>query len=98
VTSPHVAIVVLTHNQRDMTLDCLHHVFAMAGRPFDVVVWDNGSHDDTIAAVREQFPSVTSHYCAENLGVASGRNAAARLAIEEHAPELSYCVVETDAA
>jgi GT2 family glycosyltransferase len=70
-----------------MTIDCLRYVFEMTGVPFDVVVWDNGSRDGTISAVREQFPSVTSHYCPENLGVASGRNAAAKLAIHAHSPD-----------
>ena len=36
-----VSVVILTYEQREMTLECLEHVVAMDGAPFDVVVWDN---------------------------------------------------------
>jgi GT2 family glycosyltransferase len=81
-----VVVVVLTYNQRDVTLRCLGSL-AEAGEPrFDVVVWDNGSADDTTAAVRQQYPHVLAHAHATNLGVGSGRNAAARLAQERFVP------------
>lgn len=84
--SGRVAVVILTHEQREMTLDCLQHVMAMEGPPFDVVLWDNGSHDGTVEAVRERFPSVLAEHSPVNLGVASGRNAGAALAMRELDP------------
>jgi GT2 family glycosyltransferase len=53
---------------------------------FQIVVWDNGSQDGTVAAVQEAFPGVLAHYHPSNLGVASGRNAAAELAIQSFNP------------
>jgi GT2 family glycosyltransferase len=44
------------------------------------VLWDNGSTDGTAAKVRSAFPQVICHLHDRNLGVASGRNAGARLA------------------
>lgn len=82
-----VAVAILTHNQREMTLDCLEHVLKMRGPAFDVVLWDNGSEDGTVEAVRQRFPQVIAHHNPVNLGVASGRNAVAKLAFEKLDPE-----------
>lgn len=84
--APRIAIVMLTHNQREMTLDCLGHVFEMVGPRYDVVLWDNGSTDGTVEAVRERFPHVLAYWSPNNLGVASGRNAGAALALEQLDP------------
>lgn len=84
-----IAVVILSFNQREQTLRCLRHLLALAPEegPFDVLLWDNGSGDGTAAAVAEAFPAVLVEACPENLGVAGGRNAAARRAIEAFEPE-----------
>jgi len=84
-----VAVVILSYDQREQTLRCLHHLLGLMPTegPFDVLLWDNGSKDGTAAAVAEAFPGVAVEACAENLGVAGGRNAAARLAIARFEPE-----------
>lgn len=76
---PRVAAVMLTMNQRDKTLRALASVRA-DDPALPVLVWDNGSTDGTVEAVAAAFPGVRTHHHPENLGVASGRNAAARLA------------------
>jgi GT2 family glycosyltransferase len=81
-----VAVLILSYNQREMTLECLESVLAMDGEPFDVLVWDNGSEDGTVEAIEQRFPTVLAHRHPENLGVASGRNAAAALAFERLNP------------
>ena len=80
-----VAIVMLTMNQRDATLRALQSI---RGDDPDVPVllWDNGSTDGTAEAVAASFPEVRTHWHPSNLGVASGRNAGARLATSEFAP------------
>jgi GT2 family glycosyltransferase len=89
-TPPRIAVVILSFNQREQTLRCLRHLLELAPAegPFDVLLWDNGSKDGTAEAAAGAFPGVLVHACAENLGVAGGRNAAARRAIEEFSPEL----------
>jgi GT2 family glycosyltransferase len=77
-----VAVIILTMNQRDKTLQCLSSLRAVKRPHFQIVLWDNGSSDGTAEAVRAAFPEVLVHYHSSNLGVASGRNAAAKLAIE----------------
>jgi hypothetical protein len=82
-----VAAVMLTLNQRDTTLRALASLMPQVDADMRVLVWDNGSSDGTVAAVRREFPGVMAHHHPENLGVASGRNAGARLACELFQPE-----------
>lgn len=82
-----VAAVMLTLNQRDTTLRALRSLMPQVDPDTRVLVWDNGSTDGTVAAVRREFPGFTAHHHPENLGVASGRNAGARLAQELFKPE-----------
>jgi GT2 family glycosyltransferase len=51
--------------------------------PFTVLVWDNGSHDDTLALINQAHPDVVTRASESNLGVAGGRNASAQVAINE---------------
>jgi GT2 family glycosyltransferase len=75
-----VALIMLTHNQRETTLRALGSFSPAELASAHFLVWDNGSTDATIDAVRERYPCVHIHYSETNLGVASGRNAAAALA------------------
>lgn len=90
LTSPRVGIVILSCNQREQTARCLDHLMPCAATegPFDVVLWDNGSNDGTAEAVQASFPDVLVHRSPNNLGVARGRNAAARLVMDTFAPGL----------
>jgi len=83
-THPTVAIVILTWNQRDLTLDCLASLAELdypAGR-LQIIVVDNGSVDGTAQAIREHYPSVTVLENGENLGFAEGNNVGMRYALE----------------
>jgi GT2 family glycosyltransferase len=78
-----IIVTILTYNQKDKTLECLSTLLGNADMPFTVLVWDNGSHDGTLAAVKDAFPNALTHYSESNLGVAGGRNASAQMAINE---------------
>ena len=81
-----VGIIILTMNQREKTLRCLESLNAVKNPSFKILLWDNGSHDDTATAVREAFPEVLVHYNARNIGVASGRNEAAKIIDKNYDP------------
>jgi GT2 family glycosyltransferase len=81
-----IVVIMLTINQREKTLRALTSFRAITHPPFKLLLWDNGSDDGTAQAVREAFPEVLVHQHTTNLGVASGRNAAAELAIKAFAP------------
>jgi GT2 family glycosyltransferase len=89
-TDLHIAVVILTINQRKQTLRCLELLqrSRSADSSFSITVWDNGSSDETSEAIRAADPSVTVLNSATNLGVAGGRNAAAKAVIERESPDL----------
>ncbi len=75
--------IVLTFNQKNKTLACLARLLRNEGVGFETLIWDNGSQDATIEAVKAAFPKVVTHYSPVNCGVAGGRNAAAQIAIHD---------------
>ncbi|MBX3057966.1 MAG: glycosyltransferase family 2 protein [Anaerolineae bacterium] len=79
---PSIAVIILTYNQRQKALAVVESLLAIPEPPFQVLVWDNGSQDDTVAVLQRAFPGITVHQHSQNLGVASGRNAAAALAAQ----------------
>jgi GT2 family glycosyltransferase len=86
IKNSQIVILILTYNQRDRTLRCLSSLDVIKSPPFYLILWDNGSSDGTVEAVKETFPKVLLHHHPNNLGVASGRNAAAELAIKRFNP------------
>jgi hypothetical protein len=81
---PNIFVLVLTYNQKEKTIECLSNLLANKDLLFKLLVWDNGSQDGTISALKDFFPEILSHYSSTNLGVAEGRNASAQLAINEY--------------
>ena len=72
--SPRVAIVILTCNQKQVTLDCLNS-FAECPYPNkQIQLVDNGSDDGVKEAVNKDFPDVIVLRNETNLGAAGGRN------------------------
>lgn len=69
-----IAVAIINYNTRDLLRNCL--ASAMAERPNEVVVVDNGSTDGSPAMVRAEFPKVT--LCADegNPGFGGGANRA----------------------
>jgi GT2 family glycosyltransferase len=69
-------IVIVTWNQKKLTLDCLETVFASppAKCSYEVVLVDNASSDNTVAAVKERFPAVCIIENKENIGLVKANN------------------------
>lgn len=85
-----VAVILLTLDQAEVTLRCLESFRDVEAPPFRIVVWDNGSADGSEKAIHEGFPDVLVHRHPHNLGVASGRNAAAALAVHKFDPDFLF--------
>ncbi|HRQ37261.1 MAG TPA: glycosyltransferase family 2 protein [Chloroflexota bacterium] len=77
-----IAVIILTYNQCQKTMNVVESLLAIKEPPFQILVWDNGSQDDTAVTLSHTFPTITVHQHNQNLGVASGRNAAAALATQ----------------
>lgn len=70
-----VFVVTLNWNGKKWLEDCLTSVLALDYPDFQVVMVDNGSTDDSVAFVRENFPAVRIVETGSNLGYARGFNA-----------------------
>jgi N-acetylglucosaminyl-diphospho-decaprenol L-rhamnosyltransferase len=70
------AAVVVNFNAGELLLRCVRSVLAdpSAGSPPEVVVVDNGSHDDSVEALRRELPDVVVVEPGANLGYARGAN------------------------
>jgi hypothetical protein len=73
-------VVVLDHKGGELTLDCLRRL-ARTEWPRDaleLVLVDNGSHDDVAARARQELPELRVITSEHNLGFAGGNNLALR--------------------
>lgn len=68
------AIVVLSYNNVGDTLECLSSLARLEGGPYHIYLVDNGSSDDTLYKVQEQFPEVEVLALEQNFGVPIGFN------------------------
>lgn len=82
VGAPRVLIVVLCYNGCELTLACLRSLQGMTYPVFQVLVVDNASADNTVAAVGAAFPATNIVETGANLGYAAGNNVGLRYALE----------------
>lgn len=68
---PSVSVIVPAWNRAQLILPTLRSVARQTWRPLDVVVWDDGSTDDTVRVV-ERF---ARHFEARGIGCTIGRHA-----------------------
>ncbi|MEZ4593421.1 MAG: glycosyltransferase family 2 protein [Chloroflexota bacterium] len=73
-----VTILILNWNGRSLLQTCLPPLLHQTYANYHVVVVDNGSTDDSVAFVQENFPQVQLILNEENLGFSRGTNAGLR--------------------
>ena len=83
--TPLVVIVVLNWNGRDDTVACLESLRGLRYRDARVLIVDNGSTDDSVAALNDRFPDLRCLQTGSNLGFAEGNNIGIRFALAEGA-------------
>jgi GT2 family glycosyltransferase len=80
-----VVCVVLNWNGCRDTISCLQSLAEQDYPALQIVVVDNNSTDDSVAHIREAFPSVEMLQSPANHGFAAGCNLGTRLALERSA-------------
>lgn len=80
-----IYIIIVTYNRWQDTRECLASLFAARGPQIHVMVLDNGSTDETLAALLREFPHVELISNPSNLGYAQGNNVGLRRAIAQGA-------------
>ena len=83
MNSPLVAVVILTCNQKKVTLDCLQSFAACPYEHKQIILVDNGSEDGIQAAVNNEFPLVVVLRNEKNLGASGGRNTGIEYALQK---------------
>ena len=73
-TKPMVSALIVSHNGREMLLDCLRAFYSTADVPVEAVVVDNASTDGSAAAVTDEFPKATVLLEQRNLGYGRAAN------------------------
>lgn len=81
MTAPRVVLLILTWNRRDDVLRCVASLPRLDYPNVEVVVIDNASADDSVAALRAAHPGLTILENAANLGYAGGNNVGIRWAM-----------------
>jgi GT2 family glycosyltransferase len=83
--SPFVYIIVLTHNNYTDTRKALLSILRMHYSNFRVLVVDNASNDETLAALPAEFPEVELCSSKINMGFARGANLGINVAVSRGA-------------
>jgi GT2 family glycosyltransferase len=72
-----LSIIVVSFNTRDMTLDCLRSIVSQTRDiSYEIIVVDNSSVDDSVEAIRKEFPRINLMASDTNLGFAKANNVA----------------------
>jgi hypothetical protein len=80
-----LSIIIVSYNTCDLLRDCLRSVFAcLYDVPFEVIVVDNNSPDDSVAVVRKEFPQARLIESPVNGGYAYANNIGLKVAQGDH--------------
>lgn len=79
VNSPRVSIIIPTYNRSEMIVECLESVFSQTYADYEVIVVDDGSTDNTEAALKPFLDRIT-YIKHENKGNAAARNSGLAIA------------------
>lgn len=72
-----VSIIIVNWNTKELLLGCLKSIYdTTTGSNIEVIVVDNGSHDGSSQALKENFPRVKLIQNSENQGFAKANNQA----------------------
>ena len=73
-TKPMVSALIVSHNGKEVLLQCLRAFYATADVPVEVVIVDNASTDGSAAAVAAEFPKATVLVEQKNRGYGRAAN------------------------
>lgn len=73
---PQISVIIVSYNVRELVLTCLQSIFAQSNPnlAIEVIVVDNDSKDDTVAAIQEGFPQVKVIANTDNAGFPKANN------------------------
>ncbi|MFP4379847.1 MAG: glycosyltransferase family 2 protein [Candidatus Sumerlaeia bacterium] len=87
---PLVMAAVLNYNGEKDSIECIRSIQSCNYPHLKILIIDNGSRPDSVAALRTAFPQMECVETHKNLGYAGGNNVAMRIALER---EIPYCLI-----
>lgn len=76
-----VSVVIVNLNGKDLLDPCLNSIFSKsASFPFEIIVVDNNSKDDSVSWLRNNYPDVITIHNTKNLGFSRANNQGIRQA------------------
>lgn len=75
-----ITYVIVNYNVKDYLLECLASVYAVDSFPYEVIVVDNASKDESLKAVREKYPQTIIIENSQNRGFPAANNQAFKIA------------------
>jgi O-antigen biosynthesis protein len=77
--TPKLSVIIVTYNSEKFLKDCLESVFSQqTDFSFKVIIVDNGSYDNSIPLISENFPKTEIIQNSNNVGFASANNQGVR--------------------
>ena len=73
--NPLVYILILNWNEKDLTIDCLKSLANVIYDNYKILIVDNGSNDNSVNMIKNQYPNVEILQLEKNVGYAAGNNA-----------------------
>jgi len=78
MSNPRVAVIIPNWNGAALLRHCLTSLLAQTYADYEIIVADNASHDDSLAMLRDEFPTVRALALPTNGGYTGGCNAGIR--------------------
>lgn len=78
-----VCVIILNWNSHKDTIECVESCLKLDYSPYEVVIIDNASEDDSENILRKAFPTLKLIQTSANLGYAGGNNVGIRYAVEK---------------
>jgi len=69
-----VSVIIVNWNTLDLLRDCIRSVMAETKSPYEIIVVDNASSDDSAAMVQSEFPDAILIANQKNMGFAGANN------------------------
>lgn len=94
-----VSFLILSFEKMEMTLQCVQSIQRTVNIPYEIIVFDNASSQETKAYLKkyvEPLSNVKMVYSAENLGCPGGRRAVTKMATGDYIINLDNDIIVTD--
>ena len=89
------SIIILTLNKFDLTKSCIESIRRHTSEPYELIIVDNGSTDDTVEFLQNQ-KDIRAIYNKQNAGFAKGCNQGAAIATGDNLLFLNNDTVVTE--